>query len=87
MNSSTDKIAVFCMKETIMAMNFEPHECIILACLVQPKKIGTQENKAIDSMSKILVVLTQSLYNCSTVTKSQILKVIVHNVVKANVYI
>ena len=35
------------MKENIMATNFEPHECVIL---VQSMKIGTHENKAINSI-------------------------------------
>ena len=30
-----------------MGTNIEPHECIIL---VQPKKIGTHENKAINGI-------------------------------------
>ena len=34
------------MKDNILATNFEPHKCVIL---VQSKKIGTQENKAIHS--------------------------------------
>ena len=35
------------MKENIMATDFEPHEGVIL---VQSKKIGTHENKAINNI-------------------------------------
>ena len=34
------------MKENIMATKFEPYECV---SLVQSRKIGTHENKAIHS--------------------------------------
>ena len=34
------------MKENALAMNFEPHECVICA---QSRKIGTHKNKAIHS--------------------------------------
>ena len=35
------------MKENATTMNFEPHECVIVA---QTAKIGTHENKAIHSI-------------------------------------
>ena len=38
------------MKENTMAMNLEPHQCVILA---QSMQIGTHENKAIHSISTI----------------------------------
>ena len=48
-NSSTNKIANFCMNyegKYTMTTNFEPHECVIF---VQFTKIGSHENKAINS--------------------------------------
>ena len=38
------------MKENIMATNLEPHECVIF---VQSTKIGTHENKSINSIDEV----------------------------------
>ena len=42
------------MKENTMAMNFEPHECVIF---VHSTKVGTHENKAIHSMFPFLFTI------------------------------
>ena len=42
------------MKETILTMNFEPHECIIF---LQSTKIGTHENKAIHCIYIYILIL------------------------------
>ena len=42
MNSSPQEIIIFCiMKKNIIAMNLEPHECVIL---VQSKLVGCFED-------------------------------------------
>ena len=44
------------MKENTLAMNFEPHKCVIF---VQSTKIGTHENKAIPQYS---IIISHSKY-------------------------
>ena len=51
-----------------MAMNFEPHECVIF---VQSKKIGTHENKHTESIAKAIQVphRPQQIQICNSLKK------------------